>query len=208
VIHVVQQGEHLSTIAADYGFRHYETVWNDPGNEALRKKRDNNPNVLNPGDEVFIPEKVDKTVNAATTQVHIFEARIQRLRLILVLRDVNGVPLPNTECELDVDGKITKPTTDGSGKIETLIPITTKGGKVTARGFDYPFWIGHLDPVDTESGQRARLANLGYYLGDSEKHDPEEFQSAVEEFQCDYGLDVDGICGSNTQKKLKEVHKS
>jgi hypothetical protein len=208
VTHVVKQGEHLSTIASEYGFCHYETVWNDPGNDALRAKRDNNPNVLNPGDEVFIPEKIQKTQNVVTTKVHVFRVRMQTLRLILVLRDVNGIQLANSPCELDVDGKVTKLTTDGNGKIDRPIPITAKGGKVTSRGFEYPFLIGHLDPVDTESGQRARLANLGYYLGSSETHDPIEFQSAVEEFQCDHALDVDGICGQNTQKKLKEVHRS
>ena len=30
--------------------------------------------------------------------------------------------------------------------------------------------------------------------------------SAVEEFQCDHGLTVDGKCGSLTQAKLKKVH--
>jgi len=34
------------------------------------------------------------------------------------------------------------------------------------------------------------------------------FLSAVEEFQCDNGLTVDGDCGPNTQAKLKEVHGS
>lgn len=32
------------------------------------------------------------------------------------------------------------------------------------------------------------------------------FRSAVEEFQCDNGLTVDGKCGPNTQAKLKLIH--
>ena len=32
------------------------------------------------------------------------------------------------------------------------------------------------------------------------------FLSAIEEFQCDHGLVVDGKCGPATQAKLKQVH--
>jgi peptidoglycan hydrolase-like protein with peptidoglycan-binding domain len=32
------------------------------------------------------------------------------------------------------------------------------------------------------------------------------FRSAVEEFQCDHGLTVDGDCGAQTQAKLLSVH--
>jgi hypothetical protein len=35
-----------------------------------------------------------------------------------------------------------------------------------------------------------------------------QFRSAVEEFQCDNQLTVDGKCGPNTQAKLKAVHGS
>ena len=66
--------------------------------------------------------------------------------------------------------------------------------------------IGDLDPIEEQSGQRARLANLGYYLASGSDIDEEELKSAVEEFQCDFGLVVDGICGSNTQKKLLKEH--
>ena len=69
--------------------------------------------------------------------------------------------------------------------------------------------IGHLDPVSEPSGQAARLKNLGY-LFSSPEADPDYEQKAlghaIEEFQCDHRLSVDGICGPNTQAKLKEVY--
>jgi peptidoglycan hydrolase-like protein with peptidoglycan-binding domain len=68
--------------------------------------------------------------------------------------------------------------------------------------------IGHLDPVDEFSGQWGRLANLGYISGEPSEKRSDDFESAVEEFQCDHRLTVDGICGPNTQAKLKEVHGS
>jgi peptidoglycan hydrolase-like protein with peptidoglycan-binding domain len=52
----------------------------------------------------------------------------------------------------------------------------------------------------------ARLNNLGYFAGEIENPDQTAFESAVEEFQCDHGVHVDGICGPNTQAKLKKLH--
>jgi N-acetylmuramoyl-L-alanine amidase len=66
--------------------------------------------------------------------------------------------------------------------------------------------IGELDPVDTFSGQQARLNNLGYFPGSSDQDDDPQFLSAAEEFQCDHGLTVDGKIGPKTQAKLKQVH--
>jgi hypothetical protein len=71
-----------------------------------------------------------------------------------------------------------------------------------------PVRIGDLDPVNEETGQMARLANLGYYRASLDKPDQDELLSAIEEFQCDNKLAVDGDCGPKTQAKLKEVHGS
>lgn len=207
MVHTVQQGEHLSTIAARYGFRSYETIWNDPANASLKAQRQN-PNVLYPGDQVVIPPKLQRADDCTTGQTHQFRVPIPSLRLIVVLRDVNGKLLPNCECELDIDGKTKKLTSGPDGKIDERIPIPAKGGKLVAKGRTYRLSIGELDPIDTPSGWRARLANLGYYLGRGEEVDDAELQSAVEEFQCDYGLAVDGDCGPQTQAKLKEVYGS
>ena len=46
------------------------------------------------------------------------------------------------------------------------------------------FKVGDLDPVDEVCGQAGRLNNLGYFSGDVNQPDPDDFQSAVEEFQC------------------------
>jgi peptidoglycan hydrolase-like protein with peptidoglycan-binding domain len=73
-------------------------------------------------------------------------------------------------------------------------------------GVQIPIKIGDLDPEKKVSGQQARLKNLGYFRGDVDGQDSDDFESAVEEFQCDHSLKVDGICGPKTQAKLKEVH--
>ena len=75
---------------------------------------------------------------------------------------------------------------------DTVIPIAIK--------------IGDLDPVTEISGQIARLNNLGYFAEDIKSPDHVTVESAVEEFQCDNNLAVDGVCGPNTQAQLKKVH--
>ena len=57
--HTVQQCEYLSLIAKIYGFASYKTIWDHDGNADLREQRQN-PNILLPGDLVFIPDKETK----------------------------------------------------------------------------------------------------------------------------------------------------
>ncbi len=56
------------------------------------------------------------------------------------------------------------------------------------------------------------LLNLGYLAGPFGGRSDEEnrmmFLSAIEEFQCDHGLVVDGKCGPGTQAQLKQIHGS
>ena len=54
-VHTVEQGEHLSSIAAKYGFQKVATIWDHPDNAGLKSKR-KNPHILLPGDKVVIPE--------------------------------------------------------------------------------------------------------------------------------------------------------
>jgi len=58
-----------------------------------------------------------------------------------------------------------------------------------------------MPPVEELSGIRARLNNLGYDAG--EKDESVQLQAAIEEFQCDNDQTVDGVCGPNTQGKLR-----
>lgn len=209
MIHEVKQGEHLFRIARRYGFRNPDLVWNDPENSTLRDLR-RNRNVLFPGDQVFIPDRKERTESRATNQVHTFTADNRKLKLVVVIRDCNSDPLPKEQCELVVDDvfakNVQKLATDEDGRIDTEISEDAEGGEVRVRGQVYFLKIGSLDPETEESGQRGRLANLGYYFGDGEDIDQDELRTAIEEFQADNDLFVDGVCGLKTQEKLKKVH--
>lgn len=210
--HTVQQGEYLSKIAADYGFRDYQAIWNHAENAELKSQRQT-PNVLFPGDRIFIPDRESKTEDRPTDKLHQFRALGEKLQLKIKIKDLNGLPVKDTPCGLAVENLTYSLTTDGDGIIQQEIPRTAQTGRLTVKAPDVPIdtvltlSIGGLDPLEEESGQRQRLNNLGYNAGESDSQDPQQFRSAVEEFQCDFKVTpITGICDATTQAKLKEAH--
>jgi hypothetical protein len=215
--HTVKQGEHVSGIADQYGFPKFSRIWSDPNNADLVQQR-GNPNVLNAGDNLYIPDHELQEFSRPTDQRHKFVLSADPLQLFLVLKNIYGAPIANCPCKLQVGLSQYALTSDGNGMIEQKIPkdainasliindeVQVHGQSVPIdRQFDLK--IGYLDPVDTASGQQTRLTNLGYYRGPQSPTDSDELDSAVEEFQCDNGLTVDGICGPQTQAALLKVH--
>jgi hypothetical protein len=205
--YTVEQGDHLSGIAEKSGFANYETIWNDPNNEALNKKRDN-PHVLYPGDQVYIPDSQHKSVSIPTTKVSVFQVMARPLLLRLALQDFDEQPLAGATCVLEVDGEMHNLTTDDKGFLQVRIPRTAKIGilRIPDLDMEVPVKIGNLDPAEEDPGWLGRLINLGYYAGTMSDNDDEQLGYAVEEFQCDHGLKVTGILDETTRAKLKELH--
>lgn len=205
IFHTVKQGEHASRIAEQYGFDDFRIIWDHPQNAELIQLRQN-PNVLLPGDRLFIPDKERKKEAIATARRHRFRLSAEALRLRMVVRDVNFRPISNTRCELHVEGKVHQLTTDDDGMIEQLIAKTAEHCRIAIIDREVPIEIGHLDPVEELTGQGARLNNLGYKAGTLDDASDPQFRSAIEEFQCDQKLTINGICDAATQAKLKDVH--
>jgi hypothetical protein len=216
--YTVQQGDYTAKLAADAGFGSYKEIWNHPSNAQLKARR-KDPNILMPGDQLFIPDKELREELSPTDQRHEFTLIRTELRLRMVLEDIFEKPVAGASCELTIEGKTIHLTTDGEGKIDEAIPATAHDAtlliqdhQTALNNFQILIKIGNLDPVEEPSGQIARLNNLGYFAGDPAKDAEDEddgetrFRSAVEEFQCDFGLQVDGKCGPITQSKLKSVH--
>ncbi|HEY3838363.1 MAG TPA: LysM domain-containing protein, partial [Bryobacteraceae bacterium] len=186
--YTVKEGDYLSSIADQYGFSSHLTIWNDPHNADLKAKR-KNPNILFPGDIVYIPDHANKIESRPTDQRHKFVTNAESLMLRLILERSYDSPLTSTPCELVVGTNQFKLTTDGDGLIEQKIPRSTpdallivkdtvkiKGADVPVN-FQVPVKVGALDPVEEQSGQRTRLANLGYYRLDGDDVDDGEFRS-------------------------------
>jgi hypothetical protein len=204
-VHVIQQGEHLSTLAERHGFQSYERIWDDPANAELKKLRQN-PNVLLPGDEVTIPDREQKAVPVETSAMHRFVLRRSGLKLRLLIQDHSGRPRASEPCALAIEGDSADLVTDGDGKVLRAISPSARRASVTFAEVEISIDVGHLDPIDELSGWQARLINLGYFDSPIDDEDDPEVRSAVEEFQCDHDLTVNGRCDAATQQKLLFVH--
>jgi hypothetical protein len=212
----VIQGDFLAKIARKFGFQDWKTIWNHANNSDLRNKR-KNPNILYPGDMIFIPDRETRQDSKGTDTRHSYVRKGTLLKLVLVLENLYAKPRSNLNCELILDRSNFPKTTDGKGKLEQdigpdaeLAYLAAELPELKPDRLMVPLRIGHLDPVEEQSGQAVRLDNLGYFAAPLEDASTEEndrrFISAVEEFQCDHGLKVDGVCGTDTQSKLKEVY--
>src|SRR5450432_4467833 len=102
--HTVQQGEHLSGIAEQFGFQKIDTIWNHPNNADLKKLR-KDPHILFPGDSLFIPDKTDKSAPATTAKVNKFEIEITKLKLNLKFQDIDGDPLADAPVAISLEGQ-------------------------------------------------------------------------------------------------------
>lgn len=207
----VRQGDHLFGIAAKFGFRDYRIIWDDAKNAALKQKRQN-PHVLYPGDVVYIPDKKEKKESIVTTKVHRFRLNEEPLNLRIVLRDFDNEPIPNMDCELEVEGHVYKLKSNSKGLIEQVIPMDAVNGTLKTKRYTWPLKIAHLNPVnDTKddgiTGIQARLRNMGYDPGKIDGMAGPRTKEAVIAFQEDNPpLKVDGVCGPETRALLVQLY--
>ena len=131
--HIVQPGEHLVQIARKHGFTNTDAIWNAPENAQLKKEREN-PNVLNPGDKLVIPDKEFKELDKATGKRHTFELRDQRLMLRVALHGLRNVPLSGHEGTMVVESDSKDFKTEDDGMIERDIAPDARSGTLIDRG--------------------------------------------------------------------------
>lgn len=202
---IASEGDSIPSIAHDHG-HFFETIWNHGNNAALKALR-KNPNILYPGDEVFVPALRLKTFSKGTDSRHSFVRRGTPQKLKIQLMQL-GEPRKNEPYTLVIDGEIINGTTDGDGNLEQFIKPNAKGGVLKLQGGkeEYPVRIGHLNPIDTVSGQKQRLNNLGYNCGDESEDETEQFAQAITQFQGAKKLKETGKMDDATKAKLESLH--
>ncbi|MFL6393017.1 MAG: peptidoglycan-binding domain-containing protein [Nitrososphaeraceae archaeon] len=212
MVHPVVQGEFLARIASKYGFTDPMVIWNRPENKVLRDSG-RTPTTLAPGDKLFVPELTVRELSKGTETRHRLVVKQSTHRLRVALQRFGARPAAGMSCTVRLGGETKTVKTDGEGKLEVDLPSGAELGEleIDAPDTDFdrlkiPIRVGHLDPIVEISGQEARLNNLGYRAGTAGDRNAPAFRSAVEEFQCDEKLPVDGVCGVRTQAKLKQVH--
>lgn len=208
--HIVSQGECLSSIAAQYGFRDYRTIYEDPLNADFRRLRPD-PNVIHPGDTIVIPDKQQQTVTCPTGQKHHFVLSRSVRKLRLKMLDSDGKAIANAAYTLTCDQADISGQTDGDGVLLQTIPANASEATLTLQGRIWKLQVASLNPMentddDGVSGCQSRLRNLGYDPGPVDGIPGPRTEAAVRAFQDDYSLTADGICGPETRAKLKEIH--
>ena len=172
-IHIVQQGECLSSIAYSYGFTDWHVVYDHPQNADFRALRPD-PNVIYPGDELYIPDPDLKNDPGATEVLHKYELKADQTWLRVRLEDEDGMPFKNQKYDLTISGRAYSGTTDATGLLEHEILPTDYSGQLVIwkqvpgelpKGITWMLEIGGLDPVEYITGVQARLNNLGYDCG-------------------------------------------
>jgi hypothetical protein len=213
-VYTVQQGDCLSSIAREFGFPSYQTIYDDPNNADFRSRRPN-PNVILPGDRIHIPDRLLKWVSGSTEVRHQFRVRRPRTMLRLVAVDALGRPLRGRSYTLTVEGKVVRGQTGADGLIETEIDGNAARGRLSVAGndaHDPPFardlFLGHVDPITEVSGVQGRLNNLGFECGAMDGVAGPRTTAAVAAFQRRHGLEVDGAINPATRDKLLQIHGS
>jgi len=212
--HTVEQGEYLASIAKDYGFSDWHTIYDHPQNADLKKRRPN-PDILFPGDEVFIPDKAPKHESCATKKKHRFQVKVPKALLKLVLKDSDGKALANQPYTLTMAWLTYNGSTDGAGSLQQKIPIGIETAQLNLDKLNlgWTLKIAHLDPIPKDqddeaviTATQARLENLGFDCGGVTGTLDDKTQAALQGFQKSCGLPVDGTCNSETLAKLQELH--
>jgi hypothetical protein len=207
--YIVESGDCVESVAARFGF-HWETIWNDPKNAALRKARVS-PNVLLPGDRLHIPEKILRTEDRPTEQRHHFILLGEPSKLRICVKQ-SGEPRSKQPYLLEIDGERYQGNTDEGGWIDLEIPADASEGKLTIGEHPlhrqaYLLELGGMDPVTEVVGVQKRLHNLGFSCQPTGELDSAT-TVAIAAFQQNKGLEPTGEIDRNLIDKLKTQHGS
>jgi hypothetical protein len=216
----VQEGDCVESIAFKRRLE-WQKVWNDPKNASL-KEAGRDPNILLPGDRLYVPPVESKQVDAVTDKLHPFVLKGVPSRLhirIVEWVEVEGSeqmearPRAAVPYVLVVDGKTFSGETDSDGWIDQVVSPAARQGKLTIepgtdQACEFAVSVGGLDPIAAHSGTCQRLANLGFASSPDLQEDSDEFQGAVRAFQGANGLETTGTLDSSTRSKLGDVHGS
>ncbi len=201
--YTVTQGDCIYSIAAKFGFA-WTTIWNYPQNADLKQKRQS-PGQLLPGDIVVIPDKTPREESKPVDQKHTFQKLGNNFVLRLQMLDKNHQPRTGLSYVINIDGALTNGTTDGEGRIEESIAPDAQKAVLTLQdqGYTetYQLDLGHVNPVDDDSGPQQRLQNLGLGSGLPPK-------TALLSFQKQNGLPETGEMDAATIACLQKVHGS
>ena len=209
--HHVRQGECLSYLAWRAGLPSWRTIYDHPNNMEFRSLRPN-PNIIYPGDRLFIPDVSPRVERGSTETRHHFMLRRETLVLRLAILDERWQPLAGARYNLLIGLEAREGTLDANGRLNELISLDTDEAELMVYlddNGDECMWklrLRSLDPISTVTGVQGRLLNLGYDLGQIDGILGPLTRSAISAFQRDQGLEITGDVDGHLRRRLEEVH--
>jgi N-acetylmuramoyl-L-alanine amidase len=220
----VKDGDTILSIAHEHQFVDWQYIWDHPRNAELRRLRPD-PNILAPGDRLYIPDPRVGAAQCATTRQHVFRLKTLSAVVDLVLRNDYGYPFAEVPYELEVQGKKISGVTDANGRLCERVPPTAREGKLTVwlnpndpeSQLTWTLRIGHLNPItDAEgkatgdlTGVQARLNNLGFDAGPVTGQMNDQTRAAIQEFQEYIGHEnPTGELDDETRNLLEFMHNA
>jgi len=198
----------MELIAEHFGFRDYHLIYDHASNAAFKKLRPN-PDILFPGDLIFIPDKDPGHDDAATDKKHKFVVKTEKIKLVLYLRRA-GKPLAGRNFTLKVGKLVVTGKTGADGLIQHEIPIGEPEGELTLTGepaYKRKLNIGFLHPITTVSGVQMRLNNLGFACGPAAGTDNAPYHGALNAYQTKHSLpNRNGILDAATVDALRSEY--
>lgn len=213
--YVVKSGDYLAKIAHARGFD-ADQVWDDPKNADLKALR-KDPNILHPGDVLYIPEPKPPDLPISGGSSNEYSATIPMVKVTIQFKDEGGLHA-NEKFVVDGGAVPAEGTSDGDGTVTFEVPVHVGSVRVDfpAHQLAYEVRVGGLDPVEESSGVASRLAHLGYGLDAAHEElreklfgkDEGRLARAIADFQRDHGLPETGLLDDATRAALKEAHGS
>jgi hypothetical protein len=213
--HKVKQGETLCSIAQTHGCANWHAVYDDAANADLRARRAN-PNVLDPGDVVTIPESPPEAGVAVPLDKRTVLVRYRRGEQVLRLfmTDAAWQPRANEAYKLTFEGGERSGTCDAKGILRTTIPVGMQQAELQVGNDRWTLQVAHLNPIEADtsdagaSGCKGRLSNLGYAVKQVEGPLDDEDHALLRRFQTTVGLEVTGKLDDATRARIMSLHGS
>lgn len=211
--YVIKQGDYLTKLAHLRGFD-ADKVWNDGKNAELKAAR-SDPAMLQAGDILFVPDEPKKRMALTKETENKYVARVPTVKVSVAVTD-DDEPIEDEPYVVEGLGDDTEKKTEKGGMVSFEAPVHLREVTVrfVKRALTFRVGIGELDPIDTDSGVRMRLTQLGFYGAQVAGEDAyversdSQLAAAIAAFQTAHGLNVTGEMDDATRGSLNEVHGS
>jgi hypothetical protein len=194
----------ISSVARHHGF-HWRDLWEHADNAELRERRAD-PNLLQPGDVLFVPTPQARSERLDTCRKHRLVVRNRVAVLRIDLRyDGEAVTGPYV---LEIAGRRIDGELSGEGRLEETIPAGVMRARLTLveRNEQIDLLLGDLDPADTPRGAIERLVNLGLFSDRAVQELTAEVRWVLRMLQRAEGLEVTGELDPDTADALVRRH--